>query len=233
MEENNKNNSNENLEDINKNIIIDENQNSIKSDQANFNNEEIINQQNNELNNNYDRNIITNDDDKIKINDERSKSSKNSSKFFQAHQERLKKKQQLYMISAFFSILVVVFFTSSVFCQIEIENHYKVNKILRTIYNFSDYFHFSSISEPISFFDVIFHNTYNENEKENFWLFDHNYHIISNIRITQRKMRLKENKMPLSPLINENTYRPKWFKEKIDINEKTGDFEDQYLHELF
>ena len=42
-------------------------------------------------------------------------------------------------------------------------------------------------------------------------------------------MNLKEKKLPLSPLINDDIYGPKWYKEKIDINEKTGKFENENL----
>ena len=120
IEENNKN---ENQEEIHNSFNSLQNQNGLDNDNK------LIN----ENSNNIQTKLIT--EDKIKV-DEKSKSSKNSSKFLYAHKERLKKERYLYKISAFFSLLVIIFFTSSVFCQIEIENHSKVNKIIKSIYNF-------------------------------------------------------------------------------------------------
>ena len=223
-----KNNSNEIVKENNKNDNQEENQ-SINSLQ---NNNENIYENGNKLDNDNSNNIQTKliTEEKMKV-DEKSKSSKNSSKFLYAHKERLKKERYLYKISAFFSLLVIIFFTSSVFCQIEIENHYKVNKIIKSIYNFQEnYFHYGDLNETHTIFGIIFNNTFKENSDEDLWLFDHKYRIISPIRITQRKMNLKEKKLPLSPLINNNIYGPKWYKEKIDINEKTGKFEDENLN---
>jgi hypothetical protein len=226
MEEEKKN-SNEIIEENNKNENQEEIHNSFNSLQ-NQNGLDNDNKLINENSNNIQTKLIT--EDKIKV-DEKSKSSKNSSKFLYAHKERLKKERYLYKISAFFSLLVIIFFTSSVFCQIEIENHYKVNKIIKSIYNFEDnYFHYGNLNEFKTIFGVVFNNTFKEDSNEDLWLFDHKYKIISPIRITQRKMNLKEKKLPLSPLINDDIYGPKWYKEKIDINEKTGKFEDENLN---
>ena len=225
MEEEKKN-SNEIIEENNKNENQEEIHNSFNSLQ-NQNGLDNDNKLINENSNNIQTKLIT--EDKIKV-DEKSKSSKNSSKFLYAHKERLKKERYLYKISAFFSLLVIIFFTSSVFCQIEIENHYKVNKIIKSIYNFEDnYFHYGNLNEFETIFEVVFNNAFKEDSNEDLWLFDHKYKIISPIRITQRRMNLKEKKLPLSPLINDDIYGPKWYKEKIDINEKTGKFENENL----
>ena len=146
--------------------------------------------------------------------------------------EEKKKKYDIFILSFtkkkinfwnnLFLILCMIFFSNSIFMQFEIEKRYKIKKRLKTTFGFNelknkDYLFNSNIS---SYFLQIQKNLTQNLINNNYWLLDNKYQLVSNYRITQRKMKLIDRKYPFNPIINNKLNELKWSSNTINANSK-------------
>ena len=120
-----------------------------------------------------------------------------------------------------FLLLCMFFFSISVFMQFEIEKRYKIKKSLKTTFGFKDlknkdYLFISNIS---NYYLQIQKNITQNLINNNYWLLGNKYQLVSNYRITQRKMKLV-SKYPINPLINNKLNELKWSLKTINANSK-------------
>ena len=120
-----------------------------------------------------------------------------------------------------FLLLCMFFFSNSVFMQFEIEKRYKINKRLKTTFGFNDlknkdYLFISNIS---NYYLQLQKNLTQNLINNNYWLLDNKYQLVSNYRITQRKMKLI-SKFPFNPLINNQLNELKWSLNTLNANSK-------------
>jgi hypothetical protein len=105
--------------------------------------------------------------------------------------------------------------------QFEIEKRYKIKKRLKTTFGFKelknkDYLFISNIS---NYYLQIQKNITQNLINNNYWLLGNKYQLVSNYRITQRKMKLV-SKYPINPLINNKLNELKWSLKTINANSK-------------
>ena len=120
-----------------------------------------------------------------------------------------------------FLLLCMFFFSISVFMQFEIEKRYKIKKRLKTTFGFKelknkDYLFISNIS---NYYLQIQKNLTQNLINNNYWLLGNKYQLVSNYRITQRKVKLV-SKYPINPLINNKLNELKWSLKTINANSK-------------
>ena len=176
------------------------------------NNEEEENDNDNQLNR-YESEIS-------RLNSENKKKKqreKQKKKLF----NKTKKKKYFQFWNNILIILCMIFFSSSVFMQFEIEKRYKIKKKLKKTFGFetrknSEFFPFNHSYDLIS--DLKKNLT--ENSDNNKFILDNKYQIISNLRITQRKIKLINDKLPFQPLINDKLFYPKWASDTILADSK-------------
>ena len=120
-----------------------------------------------------------------------------------------------------FLLLCMFFFSISVFMQFEIEKRYKIKKRLKTTFGFNDLKNkdYLFISNITNYYLQIQKNITQNLINNNYWLLDNKYQLVSNYRITQRKMKLI-SKFPFNPLINNQLNELKWSLKTINANSK-------------
>ena len=124
---------------------------------------------------------------------------------FQGSQRKLKAKvKTLNRLESIFSILFIVFYTSSVFMQFKIEKRFKTKHSIYNAFNFTDDTKNYTTSDSLQ--NVLYVL------KNNRLLFSGNkLNIVSNIRVTQRRTKLIDNPYPKSPLIIQDNFPfPQW-----------------------
>ena len=118
-------------------------------------------------------------------------------------------------------ILCMIFFSSSVFMQFEIENRYKIKSKLKKTFGFDSLKNIKL--SPFNYsYDLIsdIKKNLTENSDNIRFIFDNKYQIISNLRFTQRKIKLVNDKLPFQPLINDKLFYPKWSSDTILADSK-------------
>ncbi len=117
-------------------------------------------------------------------------------------------------------ILCMIFFSSSIFLQFEIEKRYKIKKALKTKFGFNNLTNiiFFPINNITTFYTQLQKNLTETLINDNFFILNNKYQLISNYRLTQRRIKLSSYKYPIQPLINEKLFFPKWATNTINPN---------------
>lgn len=114
----------------------------------------------------------------------------------------------------FFSLACMIFFSTAVFLQFGIENRYKNKTSLCSYFQFNMYKDYGIIQQEIEFSKLL--NTMKSIQTNQKYLSNRKFKLISNIRITQRKVKLTNDNYYISPLILKDTFSSatRWKKEK-------------------
>ena len=177
-----------------------------------------------ELNNHSQNNFENNKDKKIEnynleIRNEIQR-RKSTQKFKIFHITNLTK--NFIYLSNILLVLCMIFFSSSIFLQFEIEKRYKIKKALKTKFGFNNLKNivFFPINNITTFFSELQNNLTENLINDNFFILNNKYQLISNYRLTQRKIKLSSYKYPIQPLINNRLFFPKWATNTINPNSK-------------
>ena len=127
---------------------------------------------------------------------------------FQGSQRKLKAKvKTLNRLESIFSILFIVFYTSSVFMQFKIEKRFKTKQ---GIYRAFDFINDTKKYTTSDSFQNVLH-VLKESKESPLPFSGNKLHIVSNIRVTQRRTKLITNPYPKSPLIIKDNFPfPQW-----------------------
>ena len=140
--------------------------------------------------------------------------------------KKQKRKKIIFLWNYIILVLCMLFYSLSIFPQFEIEKRFKVIKKIKPTFGFdtSSNKEYYPIEETYQYIINMIENL--TQFEDNKFILDNKYQIISDLRITQRKIRLKQ-KDPLQPLINHKLYFPKWSSETINPEKKYDtDIED-------
>ena len=156
----------------------------------------------------------------LSIDSEEAEIKKEEEKLKQLNRENKKKKLDFY--NNLILIFCMIFFSTIIFMQFEIENRYKVKKTLKTHFGFNDLKneYFLTILNISNFLTELKQNITKIYLNNNYWLLDNKYQLVSNYRITQRKMKLIDRKYPFNPIINNKLNELKWSSNTINANSK-------------
>ena len=155
----------------------------------------------------------------LSIDSEEAEIKKEEEKLKQLNRENKKKKLDFY--NNLILIFCMIFFSTIIFMQFEIENRYKVKKTLKTHFGFNDLKneYFLTILNISNFLTELKQNITKIYLNNNYWLLDNKYQLISNFRSTLRKIK-KTSKNPIQPLINMKLQKLKWITNTINPNKK-------------
>ena len=119
-------------------------------------------------------------------------------------------------------ILCMIFYSTSIFLQFKIEKRFKIKKSIKTKFGFNNIQNkiFFPINNITNFFIQLQNNLTENLINENYYILDNKYQLISNYRLTQRKIKLTSYKYPIQPLINNKLFFPKWSTNTINGNSK-------------
>ena len=140
--------------------------------------------------------------------------------------KKQKRKKIIFLWNYIILVLCMLFYSLSIFPQFEIEKRFKVIKKIKSTFGFdtSSNKEYYPIEETYQYIIKMKENL--TRFEDNKFILDNKYQIISDLRITQRKIRLKK-KNPLQPLINHKLYFPKWSSKTINPEKKYDtDIED-------
>ncbi len=140
--------------------------------------------------------------------------------------KKQKKKKRIFLWNFIILCLNMFFYSMSIFSQFEIEKRFKVIKKIKSTFGFdtSSNKEYYPIEETYQYIINMIENL--TQFEDNKFILDNKYQIISDLRITQRKIRLKQ-KDPLQPLINHKLDFPKWSSDTINPEKKYDtDIED-------
>ena len=134
----------------------------------------------------------------LSIDSEEAEIKKEEEKIKQLNRENKKKKLDFY--NNLILIFCMIFFSTIIFMQFEIENRYKVKKTLKTHFGFNDLKneYFLTILNISNFLTELKQNITKIYLNNNYWLLDNKYQLISNFRSTLRKIK-KTSKNPIQP----------------------------------
>ena len=155
----------------------------------------------------------------LSIDSDEAEIKKEEEKLKQLNRENKKKKLDFY--NNLILIFCMIFFSTIIFMQFEIENRYKVKKTLKTHFGFNDLKneYFLTILNISNFLIELKQNITKIYLNNNYWLLDNKYQLISNFRSTLRKIK-KTSKNPIQPLINMKLQKLKWITNTINPNKK-------------
>lgn len=141
----------------------------------------------------------------------------------QLNQRQLKAKVKLLNhLESIFSILFIVFYTSSVFMQFKVEKRFKTKHGIYRTFNFTDDTKNYTTNDSILNVQQVL--------QDNSALFSGNkLNIVSKIRVTQRRTKLIDDPYPKSPLIIKNNFPFRQWKLPEGVNafsEYDSDYEE-------
>ena len=122
----------------------------------------------------------------LSIDSDEAEIKKEEEKLKQLNRENKKKKLDFY--NNLILIFCMIFFSTIIFMQFEIENRYKVKKTLKTHFGFNDLKneYFLTILNISNFLIELKQNITKIYLDNNYWLLDNKYQLISNFRSTLR-----------------------------------------------
>lgn len=114
----------------------------------------------------------------------------------------------------FLSIACMIFFSTAVFLQFGIENRYKTKTSLISYFGFTIYKDYSVINPLEDFMQLA--GIMSKIKDNKLYLKNEKFKLMSNIRITQRKVKLTNDSYYISPLILKDSFSSatRWKKEK-------------------
>ena len=117
----------------------------------------------------------------LSIDSEEAEIKKEEEKLKQLNRENKKKKLDFY--NNLILIFCMIFFSTIIFMQFEIENRYKVKKTLKTHFGFNDLKneYFLTILNISNFLTELKQNITKIYLNNNYWLLDNKYQLISNL----------------------------------------------------
>ena len=128
--------------------------------------------------------------------------------------EMSQKNKSFNRCDTFLSLVCMIFFSTAVFLQFGIENRFKTKTSLHSYFQFNMYKDYGIIQPEAEFSKLL--ETMQSIQTNQKYLSNRKFKLISNIRITQRKVKLTNENYYISPLILKDSFSSatRWKKEK-------------------